>query len=90
MREWQLMDTAPTQPSGFILLVVKNRRFINNTHAGYYWEVRIGFWDDLGHRWLGCECFERYSEGKIKGHLHVIKNPTHWMPLPSPPKEVLF
>jgi hypothetical protein len=76
MTEWQPIETAPKEPrSGehgpTILLWLAD-----NSMEPY--RVNVGFWDYLFDDWGRANPAEGDSTFWVK--------PTHWMPLPEPPK----
>jgi Protein of unknown function (DUF551) len=73
MSEWQPIETAPTMRT--ILLFAATD--IGDDGSVKNWRMETGFWS-MGHagwKWGGYE-LRPYSV-----------QPTHWMPLPEPPKE---
>ena len=80
MSKWQPIETAPKD--GTKILVYKNKiRFGSNEYDHFYFGlnvydhyIEIAYWTDYG-------C-------KIDAFAPLFdKDPTHWMPLPEPPKE---
>ena len=76
MSDWQPIETAPKE--GTRILLTANGR------------VTIGFWatdavifeGGEGPHWVEFECEDFY----YSRHLIDADTPTHWMPLPEPPK----
>ncbi len=89
MADWQPISTAPRDGTEMLLYA---------HHEGYEARLTYGYWLVLEHgKYLGdcggeCRCPEFgeppepfwYSED---GSFTTEHPPTHWMPLPEPPKE---
>ena len=76
MSEWQPIETAPKDGTEFQAWVV-----LKDRTAGGFWEPKCRF-NEHG----AFEIFGRvdYDEDGWDCFLHL--EPTHWMPLPEPPK----
>ena len=73
MSEWQTIETAPKGKLGAIDMLL--------CHAEKRW-VRMGrYYGEIG-RWYYSGTNERSQWAQVEGDA-----PTHWMPLPSPPKD---
>ena len=67
--EWQTIDTAPKDGTGFL--------YFQKLPFGQKW-IGSGIWHDgkfIHVQWNGDECD------------WTTISPTHWMPLPDPPKD---
>ena len=78
MSEWQPIGTAPQDDTEVLLFVEGERKIAKWSSKPQWWP-----WDNKPHRpcWVGVTCgddwFNEYWERD---------KPTHWMPLPEPPK----
>ncbi len=72
--EWQPIETAPKDGTVIILC-----------ESGYRDSIRASFWrqDGDGFPW---KFLDPDSETFLNGWLGDHRGPTHWMPLPEPPK----
>jgi hypothetical protein len=71
MSEWQPIKTAPRDREILVCDIESGWRFVASWHE----------YDGCGHRgpdghWMSNACVDGYTE----------MDPTHWMPLPEPPK----
>lgn len=72
MSEWQPIETAPQTGMGPWMLL---------GHATGKW-VRMGWYYTACRKWYYSGTNERTQYAQVEGDA-----PTHWMPLPKPPKE---
>lgn len=72
MSEWQPIETAPRD--GTDVLIVDISATKPTASIAHFWS------DDC---WICCHA-ESYSEA-IYGEIEVMGDPSHWMPLPTPP-----
>lgn len=78
MSEWRDIETAPRTGYGRSIMVAwKGNGYMDIVR---YDAVNRRWYSTRGvkWRWLGWKCFSFYSNKKFY--------PTHWMPLPEPPK----
>lgn len=81
---WQPIETAPKDGTEIIL----------GWDIASVWIVRSGWWEDGFDMIEGgydeeCEGWWSYRHSVTQEKLDGYDNPTHWMPLPKPPKESL-
>lgn len=81
MSEWQPIETAPTDGTTILLYgdvagEINGPAFVPSVSIGYY-DYGSGDFSDKGYTWnsMGGDAYS------------VWVKPTHWMPLPEPPKE---
>ena len=88
MREWQPIETAPKD--GTAILVWFDFATVSIVHIAWYRSAEE--WENSGQYcgwgtfkdWIGWWCYPEHSITQKK--LEGPTNPTHWMPLPEPPK----
>jgi hypothetical protein len=77
MSEWQPIETAPKDGTRVIVA------FRNNCVTIARWSDACAFEsNDEGPHWVEWECDDHF----YSSHLTGPNEPTHWMPLPEPPK----
>jgi len=74
--EWQPIETAPTNGCPIWLAYDPDD-----------WTTTVGFYRNGG--WVVCGVFYSPNAGKPPHGFgeYLFANPTHWMPLPDPPKD---
>lgn len=72
MSEWQPIETVPKDETWVLLY------FPDFTWAAEANGVILAFWSNDGHGWFDSEA--------ASNALDEEHQPTHWMPLPEPPK----
>lgn len=82
MNEWKPIDTAPTDGSTIVV-------FVPSIHEGLAGNVRLAHFE---HRVTTVNTLivdERtgWREVTSTDINYVLRNPTHWMPMPDPPQE---
>lgn len=75
MSEWRLIEIAPKDGTDVLLYVPEVRRIMA---ASYKASITTGYFDNGS--WHLCET-GGYAEDD-----EIYPTPTHWMPLPEPPK----
>ncbi len=90
---WRLIKTGPRDGSPMLMWApdYRSTRQMPYDHGslGLAEHTAIGFW--LKGRWVTIECEDQGSMGSTQtGWMESFEwvdiNPTHWMPLPEPPK----
>lgn len=75
MSEWQPIETAPRDKNEQILLGIKGSRWVA---AASWEEVERGRWAWSSGHWK--------DERGLTVYMALKDAPTHWQPLPEPPK----
>ena len=76
--EWQPIETAPKDGTRLLTIVTK---FPNCRPA-------IGWWNVIADKWMASDAEDFHTEEDWQIELEsTFYEPTHWMPLPEPPKE---
>lgn len=87
MTAWQPIETAPKDTSRILLWAS------DCGDHGKYPEIRIGWFEGMGYGtmwvndelWFGWVSVETRDDG-YGSEENIYLSPTHWMPLPEPPK----
>ncbi len=86
--EWQPIDTAPRDGSQ-VLFYLGTNWVSSNDIIGWSqddYDIVIGWWCEPN--WLCGLCEEGSADTEGYGSAtNIYVSPTHWMPLPEPPKE---
>jgi len=83
MQGWQSIETAP----------IGNKIILGNFNPLKKWRSYMGWYvsqEEIEESWENCDCPEGWYEHAENSDDDInmfSANPTHWMPLPQPPKE---
>jgi len=72
MGDWKLIDTAPIEPFNV------GTWFKSATPVLLLWDGHI--------KYIGWYAYNKHGKGKWQTNSSPMRIPTHWMPLPEPPK----
>lgn len=73
MSDWQPIDTAPKDGSWVLLWLPSPRSYLVKAR----WLDSEEYVDDIWHEW------QQQGGDRVRC---ILPGPTHWMPLPKPPK----
>lgn len=85
---WQPIASAPKDGSPMLMYCPELNRRVDPPELAA--NTIIGFWLDASWRSIECEdfgCMGSSQTGWMSSMEWIEINPTHWMPIPEPPKQ---
>ncbi|NBW20558.1 MAG: DUF551 domain-containing protein, partial [Caulobacteraceae bacterium] len=84
--QWQPIETAPRD--GTRILIYSRSNNYGSSGKPTFDDFSVAHWGEITSKYSGwCGIVKGYTVSCREGLPYEHENPTHWMPLPEPPKE---